>query len=381
MTLAAATVINQDEEAEKCARLRTAGCEIFESYRSMLEAWHGRLDLCIVPTGLALHGPMSVAALEAGCNVLVEKPLSPTVEEAQRMIDTAAREERFLAVGYQDAYTASVLDLKTHLLKGVIGDVREIRFIGLWPRGSRYYSRNCWAGKLGGPGNWILDTPANNAFAHYLNLALFLMGESTEAVAVPERVEAELYRARPIESADTVSLRVHCPGGATILFTVTHACPDEMAPRFRILGSRGEIHWEHQHGQPIHLSGSSAPIGRVETGREAGETMFRKVLRKLDKPRESVYTARMALSQTLCINGMHEAAPVRTIGQEFLEWKEDSFGERPVIREIVADLEAAFSAGEMPGESRLAWAETGGVCALDGYESFLGPVAMCSDGA
>ncbi len=61
--LKAATVINEEEEPAKCAGLRQAGCRIYRRYEDMLEAEHGRIDLCIIPTGIHLHAPMTLAAL------------------------------------------------------------------------------------------------------------------------------------------------------------------------------------------------------------------------------------------------------------------------------------------------------------------------------
>ena len=50
-----ATIINQDEEAEKCAHLRSIGCQIFDDYTVMLQTLSGQADLCCIPTGTPLH--------------------------------------------------------------------------------------------------------------------------------------------------------------------------------------------------------------------------------------------------------------------------------------------------------------------------------------
>ncbi len=46
LNISAATIINQDQEAEKCAELRALGCVIYDDYRKMLEDFKGKLDLC-----------------------------------------------------------------------------------------------------------------------------------------------------------------------------------------------------------------------------------------------------------------------------------------------------------------------------------------------
>ncbi|MFU8781232.1 MAG: Gfo/Idh/MocA family oxidoreductase, partial [Kiritimatiellia bacterium] len=65
-----ATVINQEEEVERCAELKKRGCRLFTDYQVMLQELSGRAEFCVIPTGTPLHRPMAVAALEAGMHVL-----------------------------------------------------------------------------------------------------------------------------------------------------------------------------------------------------------------------------------------------------------------------------------------------------------------------
>ena len=83
LRLAAAVVVNPVEEAFFCQRLRSLGCEIFHDTRTMWSRWAGRIDLCLIPTGIHLHAPMTLEALESGACVLVEKPLTASVAEAE----------------------------------------------------------------------------------------------------------------------------------------------------------------------------------------------------------------------------------------------------------------------------------------------------------
>ena len=69
LRLAAAVVINPEEEAFFCRRLRKLGCELYSSADAMWQEWSGRVDLCFIPTGIHLHAPMTLQALNAGANV------------------------------------------------------------------------------------------------------------------------------------------------------------------------------------------------------------------------------------------------------------------------------------------------------------------------
>ncbi|SHF21020.1 Predicted dehydrogenase [Kaistia soli DSM 19436] len=57
-------------------------------------------DLVSINTYSDSHAPLAIRAMEAGAHVFVEKPLAPTAEEAQRVVETAKRTGRKLVVGY-----------------------------------------------------------------------------------------------------------------------------------------------------------------------------------------------------------------------------------------------------------------------------------------
>ena len=238
-----ATVINQAEEPEKCAWLRSIGCPLFTDYREMLRELAGKIDICFIPTGIALHTPMTVAALEAGANVYVEKPIAPTVADAETMREAARRTGKFVAVGYQTMYQPETRRIKEMLLAGRIGRVKILKSYGLWPRDVVYYHRNNWAGKIGTVENPILDSPYTNALAHYLNLLCFYSGDRFDTTGTPETIRGAMYRANPIESCDTADLEITTREGKTILFYVTHCSVKNDTPYSAIIGEEGSIEY------------------------------------------------------------------------------------------------------------------------------------------
>src|SRR5512140_3410269 len=83
LVLAAVVAIDHGDQPETCARLRALGCEVLPSWSALVSAiWSLRLDLAIVPTPIHLHAEMAVTLLDAGINVLIEKPLTATVGDA-----------------------------------------------------------------------------------------------------------------------------------------------------------------------------------------------------------------------------------------------------------------------------------------------------------
>jgi predicted dehydrogenase len=243
MRLEAATVINMPEEASEVAALRKAGVRLYSDFYEMLEAEAGRIDLCLIPTPIHCHVDMTCAALESGFHVLVEKPLTAPDTTFEHLHKLAQANRLMLAVGFQEMYSPETQALKHLLSMGVLGQLEKIHGLGCRSRPLSYFRRNAWAGKLHMNGVEILDSPMNNAVAHTLQAMLFLAGEDIEAAAEVELEWAELLRAQPIESFDTVCLKGRCAGGASLHFLATHSCFTDLGPQIFITASKGTITW------------------------------------------------------------------------------------------------------------------------------------------
>jgi len=108
---------------------------------------------------------MAIAAIQAGANVLVEKPLAGSVGEAET-IELVSRETRkFVAVGFQHLYMPGTCALKDAIFNGKIGSLVRVNGLASSPRNLSYSWRNSWAGRLFLNGHPVYDSPLKNAFA------------------------------------------------------------------------------------------------------------------------------------------------------------------------------------------------------------------------
>ena len=71
-----------------------------------------RCDALVVAVTTSDHHPVTRMALESGCHVLVEKPLTPTLTEADDLVDTADRLGLFLAVGHVERFNAAIREVR-----------------------------------------------------------------------------------------------------------------------------------------------------------------------------------------------------------------------------------------------------------------------------
>jgi predicted dehydrogenase len=80
------------------------GVEAVSDWRDLL----GRIDAVSIVTPTPFHHAIARACLEAGIHVLVEKPITTTVEEAEDLIAVAARMDRVLQVGHLERFNEAV---------------------------------------------------------------------------------------------------------------------------------------------------------------------------------------------------------------------------------------------------------------------------------
>ena len=342
--LVAAVVINVEEEAQNVAELRGLGCVVYSDYGEMLRRHAGGIDLCLIPTGIQWHARMTIAALRAGMNVLVEKPLAGSLRDVHAIRDAERAAGRFVAVGFQDVYTPGTLWLKQQLLDGAIGRVRSIRVLGLWPRPASYYSRNNWTGRLQVGGVAVLDSPLNNAFGHFANLALYFSGGSLQEVATASRVEAELFRAHAIESFDTAVVRARAGADVGLWFGFTHACRELANPEIVIEGSAGRAVWSYEKICTISPAAGRERSHPLPASIDTRRVMFTRILQHRHDPTVAICTTAMAEPHTALIEAVHAAASVRQIAPELIDRIMPADGISPLlaVRGIEAAMQAAF---------------------------------------
>ena len=100
------------------------GCRAVADYRDIL----GEIDAVSIVTPTPLHYPIAQQCLEHGLHVLVEKPITTTLEEARSLVDTAARVGRVLQVGHLERFNAAIL-----ALEGTLGTPRFVESHRLAP--------------------------------------------------------------------------------------------------------------------------------------------------------------------------------------------------------------------------------------------------------
>jgi predicted dehydrogenase len=119
----AVTVVDRDNSrTEEAAALYPAIERTAQDVDDVLD----RVDAVLVATPPASHHPVAVKALRAGKHVLVEKPLTTSVAEAEALVAIAAEQDALLMVGHTFEYNPAVRQLRDIIRSGQLGRVLYI---------------------------------------------------------------------------------------------------------------------------------------------------------------------------------------------------------------------------------------------------------------
>jgi predicted dehydrogenase len=123
-----------DASAQTGQRIATKyGAPVYTNYRELLERETPDVVTVAVPT--RYHREVAELAMRAGADVLIEKPIAATVEEAQALIDCAEALGRRLMVGHIVRFSPAIQALKEHLAAGELGKIFQVvcRRVGPFP--------------------------------------------------------------------------------------------------------------------------------------------------------------------------------------------------------------------------------------------------------
>ncbi len=229
--------------------IEDAGIPVYDTMEEFYRLHNA--DLAIICTPPFLHREQSIYALSHGSYVLCEKPIAPTLEEAEEMMRAEEKYGKWIAIGFQWSFIEAMRDLKADILSGVLGKPISFKIATSWPRGLSYYSKERgWNGRIAKDGITILDSIASNACAHFLHNMLFLVGEGMDECADAEQLSVECYRANDIETFDTCSVKMTAKGVPMYLIA-SHAAEKRKDPEFLYLFENAEVRYSQSEGTDI----------------------------------------------------------------------------------------------------------------------------------
>lgn len=239
-----------DDERVRSVAAEYGVPQTYREYEQLLAA--PNVDAVSICLPNVLHAPVSIAALQAGKHVLVEKPLARNAAEAREIAGAAAAAQpHVLMVSFDKRYRSDVQWVKQYINSGAIGRI--------------YYAKAHWMRRSGIPrlGSWFVSKaqagggPLVDLGVHVLDMAMYLMGEpaplavsaSTYAEFGPRGQKGWVGRNQfsderePYEVEDLATAFVRLGGGATLLLEASWATHSSVGDDFGVTlyGSEGGV--------------------------------------------------------------------------------------------------------------------------------------------
>ncbi len=219
----------------------------------------------VVAVPNALHAPLAIQAMQAGCDVLLEKPMAMTPKQCMDIVQARNQTSRTLQVGFVCRFAATVLAAKNHIKAGRLGHVYQARAVMLRRRG------------IPGLGRWFTDRSQSGGGVlidlgpHLVDLVLDLCGRppvtrvsaaTSSRFGQPPRGYrfTEMWSGPPnlegrFDVDDGATAMLRCDGGPIITLETAWAShlPDGMiADGVTLFGESGAMHFDIW-GDRVHM--------------------------------------------------------------------------------------------------------------------------------
>jgi scyllo-inositol 2-dehydrogenase (NADP+) len=224
------------------------GCETLADHRPLLE--RDDLDLVVNAAPSRFHVPLTLQFLEAGFNVLCDKPLASRVADVDRLIAASEASGKRLAIFQQSRYSPAFVQLRRVIDSGVLGEIVQVSIT--YSGFSRRYDWQTLTAEMGGN---LLNTGP-----HPLDQALQFFG--TEMM--PE-VTCFMRRTVTYGDAEDHVLLILSGEGRPLLHLEISSCCTYPGPTYTVYGTRGGLTGDTRRLEWQYFDPAAAPALQLIT--------------------------------------------------------------------------------------------------------------------
>jgi len=219
-----------------------------EAYPAIYQEAMSKLSdhgVVIVATPDHLHTAMTLEAIDAGCDVIVMKPLCLKVNEAHQVIRAAERRKAYVAVDYHKRFDRAIRLARYHVRRGDLGEmlhghawIEEPKYMPL-----KHFAK--WAEK---------SSPFEYIGVHYVDAYYFITGLTPKRVAAFGQKKYLPTRGR--DAYDAVQAVIEWNEGSVLWIQTSWVCSEKNSAMtnqgLQLSGTRGE-YWADHKFRNLHL--------------------------------------------------------------------------------------------------------------------------------
>ena len=204
---------------------------VYLDYKDMLNV--EKPELVAIATESGKHAKIAIDCINAGCNVIIEKPIALSLKDADDIIEAGVRNNVKVCACHQNRYNKSIKKIREAVDKNRFGKLLYGTAHIRWARNHEYYERASWRG------TWEQDGGAlMNQCIHDIDLLRWMMGGDIEEVmAMTDRLTHPYIEAEDIG----IALVKFSNGSYGIVEGTTNVYPRNLEETLYIFGEKGTV--------------------------------------------------------------------------------------------------------------------------------------------
>ncbi|MCK9342638.1 MAG: Gfo/Idh/MocA family oxidoreductase, partial [Massilibacteroides sp.] len=188
------------------------------------------VNIC-VPNGL--HASMAIKAIKTNHHVVIEKPITLTVADAEKVVYTSLKYRKQVFCVMQNRYSPPSVWIKEMVESGQLGEIYIVQLNCYWNRDERYYKKGSWHGNQQLDGGTLFTQ-----FSHFIDIMYWLFGDITDIQA--RFADFNHQQLTDFEDSGLVNFRFINQGIGTLSYS-TSIYDKNMESSLRIIAEKGSV--------------------------------------------------------------------------------------------------------------------------------------------
>ncbi|MDE6847612.1 MAG: Gfo/Idh/MocA family oxidoreductase [Lachnospiraceae bacterium] len=222
----------QENMEDKQLKFRLpASIKLYKDYHELLKV--EKPELVAIATESGKHAAIAIDCINSGCNVIIEKPIALSIQDAEKIIAAANIKHVKVCACHQNRFNKSIQKIHEAVEMRRFGRILYGTAHIRWARDREYYERAKWRG------TWEQDGGAlMNQCIHDIDLLRWLMGdEITEVIGMTDRLKHDYIEAEDLG----IALIKFQNGGYGIIEGTTDVYPNNLEETLYLFGEKGTV--------------------------------------------------------------------------------------------------------------------------------------------
>ncbi len=220
-----------DNMMDKIKKFELENVKKYEDYHEMISK--EKLDLVAICTESGKHAEIALACIDAGINVIIEKPIALSLKDADEIIRRGKEKNVKVCVSHQNRFNRSIQKIRDAVEKGRFGKMIYGTAHIRWNRDWEYYSRASWRGTWEQDGGALL-----NQCIHNIDLLRWMMGDDIEEVfGITDQIQHPYIEAEDLG----IALVKFKSGAYGIIEGTTDIYPSNLEETLYLFGDKGTV--------------------------------------------------------------------------------------------------------------------------------------------